>query len=61
MKENGQKGIGRTKRGRLQNMMTIQTPHGKCGSYTYDDGSLYIGDFDEHGVKCGLGHLEVSQ
>ena len=25
--------------------------------YTYDDGSRYIGDFDENGIKNGKGHI----
>ena len=28
--------------------------------YTYDDGSRYIGDFDENGIKNGKGHIEAS-
>ena len=28
-------------------VMTMKKKHGKCGSYTHNDGSLYIGDFDE--------------
>ena len=28
--------------------------------YTYDDGSQYIGDFDENGIKNGKGHIEAS-
>ncbi len=39
--------------------MTVKKRHGKCGSYTYDDGSYYVGDFDADGVKCGVGHLEL--
>ena len=40
-------------------VMTLKAKHGKRGSYTHSDGSLFIGDFDENGVKSGLGHLEV--
>lgn len=32
-------------------VMTLKKRHGKCGSYRYDDGSFYIGDFDENGVR----------
>lgn len=39
--------------------MTLKKRHGKCGSYTHNDGSLFIGDFDENGVKSGMGHLEL--
>ena len=28
--------------------------------YTYDDGSRYIGDFDENGIKNGKGHIKAS-
>ena len=28
--------------------------------YTYDNGSRYIGDFDENGIKNGKGHIEAS-
>ena len=28
--------------------------------YTYDDGSRYIGDFDENEIKNGKGHIEAS-
>ena len=40
-------------------VVTLKKRHGKCGSYTHNDGSHYIGDFDENGVKCGLGHMEA--
>ena len=42
-------------------VMTLKGKHGKCGSYTHNDGSLFIGDFDENGIKSGMGHLEVSK
>ena len=42
-------------------VMTLKAKHGKCGSYTHNDGSLFIGDFDENGIKSGMGHLEVSE
>lgn len=32
-------------------VMTLKKRHGKCGSYHYDDGSFFIGDFDENGVR----------
>ena len=42
-----------------QKVMTLKKPHGKCGSYTHNDGSLFIGNFDENGIKNGVGHLEL--
>ncbi|TRY71224.1 hypothetical protein TCAL_10839 [Tigriopus californicus] len=42
-----------------EKVVTLKKKHGKCGSYTHNDGSLFIGDFDENGVKSGMGHLEV--
>ena len=41
-------------------VLTLKKPVSKCGMYTYDDGSRYIGDFDEHGIKNGKGHIEAS-
>lgn len=38
----------------------MKKPVSKCGMYTYNDGSRYIGDFDENGVKNGKGHMEAS-
>ena len=32
-------------------VVTLKKRHGKCGSYHYDDGSFFIGDFDENGVR----------
>jgi len=29
----------------------------KYGSYEYDDGSLYVGDWNDRGQKHGMGHL----
>ena len=43
----------------LQKVLTIRKTPSKCGSYTFNDGSRYIGDFDENGIKCGKGHLET--
>ena len=40
-------------------VLTIRKNPSKCGSYTFNDGSRYIGDFDENGIKCGKGHLET--
>ena len=40
-------------------MLTLKKPLAKCGMYTYNDGSKYIGDFDETGVKSGKGHMEA--
>ena len=40
-------------------VLTIRKTPSKCGSYTFNDGSRYIGDFDENGIKCGKGHLET--
>ncbi len=40
-------------------VVTLKKPHGKTGSYTHDDGSIFIGDLDEQGTKCGFGHLEA--
>ena len=41
-------------------VLTLKKPVSKCGMYTYDDGSRYIGDFDENGIKNGKGHIEAS-
>jgi len=41
----------------FQRVMTLKKKHGKCGSYRYDDGSFYIGDFDENGVRYTFYHL----
>ena len=43
----------------MPQVVTLKKRHGKCGSYTHNDGSLFIGDFDENGVKSGMGHLEL--
>ncbi|RXG56885.1 MORN repeat-containing protein 4 [Armadillidium vulgare] len=32
------------------------SPPPKYGSYTYEDGSLYIGEWNEKGQKHGMGH-----
>ena len=40
-------------------VLTLKKPLAKCGMYTYNDGSKYIGDFDETGVKSGKGHMEA--
>lgn len=29
----------------------------KYGSYEYDDGALYVGDWNQRGQKQGMGHL----
>ncbi|CAB4058615.1 MORN repeat-containing protein 4 homolog [Lepeophtheirus salmonis] len=42
-----------------ERVMTLKKKHGKCGKYIYNDGTLYIGDFDEQGIKSGIGHLEI--
>jgi len=34
-----------------QRVVTLKKRHGKCGSYHHDDGSFFIGDFDENGVR----------
>ena len=34
-----------------QRVVTLRKRHGKCGSYHHDDGSFFIGDFDENGVR----------
>lgn len=40
----------------FQRFVTLRKRHGKCGSYTYNDGSLFIGNFDENGIKvCNVG------
>uniref|UniRef100_A0A8D9ENF2 MORN repeat-containing protein 4 n=1 Tax=Cacopsylla melanoneura TaxID=428564 RepID=A0A8D9ENF2_9HEMI len=31
----------------------------KHGSFKYDDGTLYIGDWNERGQKHGLGHMKL--
>lgn len=43
----------------FKRVLTIKQQPAKCGFYTHNDGSRYIGDFDDNGVKCGMGHLEI--
>eukprot|EP00093_Oithona_nana_P015136 15136.XXX_1087108_1086333_1 [CDS] Oithona nana genome sequencing. len=40
-------------------VLTLKKSPAKCGMYTFNDGSRYIGDFDNDGVKCGKGHMEA--
>jgi hypothetical protein len=40
-------------------VLTMKKLPAKCGMYTHNDGSRYIGDFDGQGVKCGKGHMET--
>ncbi len=44
-------------------VVTLKKPSasngGKCGSYTHDDGSYFVGDFDGEGIRSGIGHLEL--
>jgi len=42
-----------------EKVLTMEKCHGKCGSYTHEDGTHYIGDFNEEGIKCGMGHMEL--
>lgn len=35
----------------------IVTAIAKCGGYRYDDGTRYIGDWNNRGQKHGMGHL----
>ncbi|XP_023335305.1 MORN repeat-containing protein 4 homolog [Eurytemora carolleeae] len=43
----------------FQKVVTLQKKYGKTGSIKCENGALYIGDFDEFGVKTGLGHMEI--
>jgi len=43
----------------FQKVVTLQKKYGKTGSVKFENGALYIGDFDADGVKTGLGHMEI--
>eukprot|EP00090_Calanus_glacialis_P036383 TRINITY_DN62117_c0_g1_i1.p1 TRINITY_DN62117_c0_g1~~TRINITY_DN62117_c0_g1_i1.p1 ORF type:complete len:194 (-),score=48.50 TRINITY_DN62117_c0_g1_i1:263-844(-) len=43
----------------FQKTVTLQKNYGKTGALKTDDGTFYIGDLDETGVRVGLGHLEI--
>jgi hypothetical protein len=36
-------------------VVTLQKKFGKTGTVKSENGALYIGNFDENGVKTGLG------
>ena len=40
-------------------MVTLQKRFGKTGTVKSENGALYIGNFDENGVKTGLGRYSV--
>ncbi len=40
-------------------MVTLQKKFGKTGQVKSENGALYIGNFDENGVKTGLGTTRV--
>jgi hypothetical protein len=44
---------------KLNNQIVSGTHSGvvKCGGFKYDDGTRYIGDWNQKGQKHGLGHL----
>ena len=41
-------------RSSYQKVVTLQKKYGKTGSIKCENGTLYIGDFDENGVKGTL-------
>ena len=43
----------------LQKVVTLQKRFGKTGTVKSENGALYIGNFDENGVKTGLGRYSV--
>ena len=43
-----------------QRVVTLKKRHGKCGSYHHDDGSFFIGDFDENGVRSVRNRILVT-
>ena len=43
----------------LQKVVTLQKRFGKTGTVKSENGALYIGNFDENGVKTGLGRCSV--
>lgn len=38
-------------------MFAVQTGVVKTGGFRYDDGTRYIGDWNQKGQKHGMGHL----
>lgn len=38
-------------------LLTVQTGVVKTGGFRYDDGTRYIGDWNQKGQKHGMGHL----
>lgn len=41
-------------------MDSVQTGVVKCGGYRYDDGTRYIGDWNQRGQKHGMGSMMFS-
>lgn len=37
--------------------LTVQTGVVKTGGFRYDDGTRYIGDWNQKGQKHGMGHM----